>query len=78
VITLALLLGALEARSPKDAWRNARAGVTGFSTHISSTLGADTYLKFLIECGYTPAPVEQVIAAERGSDDVFDEVNAQK
>jgi ParB family chromosome partitioning protein len=27
VITLALVLGGLEARTPKDAWRNARAGL---------------------------------------------------
>jgi hypothetical protein len=48
------------------------------STHISGSVGADAYLKFLIECGYTPAPVELVIAAQRTSDDVFDEADAAK
>jgi ParB family chromosome partitioning protein len=78
VITLALVLGALERRTPKDSWRNARAGISGIASHMSGTIGADSYLEFLIGCGYTPAPVEQVIAGQRDSDDVFDEAEAAK
>jgi hypothetical protein len=48
------------------------------STHLAGSVGADAYLAFLIQCGYTPAPVELVIAAQRTSDDVFDEANAAK
>lgn len=57
VITLALLLGALERRTPKDSWRNARAGITGMASHLSGTIGADSYLQFLVGCcGYACAP----------------------
>jgi ParB family chromosome partitioning protein len=64
VITLALVLGALEARTPKDAWRSSDA----WGQHVKS---AD-YLKFLAANGYSLAAVEQVITGESTADDVYD------
>ena len=40
VITLAIVLGALEARCPKDAWRSAKSGITGSAMYNSHTLGS--------------------------------------
>jgi ParB family transcriptional regulator, chromosome partitioning protein len=65
VITLALVLGSLEARTPKDAWRSSAA----WGQHVKS---AD-YLKFLAAQGYTLSPVEEVITDERSADDVYDQ-----
>lgn len=77
VVTLALVLGALEARCSKDAWRNARAGITGGAIHNTNTIGSDTYLQFLVDTGYTPAEVEKVILGERTADDLFDAEEAE-
>jgi ParB family transcriptional regulator, chromosome partitioning protein len=66
VITLALVFGALEARTPKDAWRSSE---TGWQPNVSS---AD-YLKFLAHNGYPLAAVEEVIAGERTSEGVYSE-----
>lgn len=77
VVTLALVLGALEARCAKDAWRNARAGITGGAIHNTNTIGSDTYLQFLVDTGYTPAEVEKVILGERTADDLFDAETAE-
>ena len=73
VIALAVVLGAMEARTTKDAWRSARSGITGNATYFPHTLGSDVYLRFIIETGYTPSPVEQVIVGDKTSDAVFDE-----
>lgn len=78
VVTLALVLGALEARCTKDAWRSARAGITGGAIHNTNTIGSDTYLQFLVDTGYTPAEVEKVILGQRTADDLFDAESAEQ
>jgi ParB family chromosome partitioning protein len=65
VITLGLVLGALESRTGKDAWRN----TTGWPTQ---SLGSPGYLKFLAEQGYTLAPIEEAITGAKTSDEVFE------
>ena len=77
VITLAVVLGALEARTDKSAWRNARTGITGTASYIASTVGSDAYLEFLIDSGYQPSEIEKVIVGQRTADDVYDEVIAE-
>jgi ParB family chromosome partitioning protein len=72
VITLAIVLGALEARCTKDAWRSAKSGITGSAMHNAHTLGSDVYLRFLVETGYAPAEVERIVLGERTSDEVYD------
>ncbi|GAT12124.1 ParB N-terminal domain-containing protein [Mycolicibacterium novocastrense] len=64
VITLALVLGALEARTPKDAWRHSGS----WGQHVKS---AD-YLKFLAAAGYSLAAVEEVIIGKADADAVYD------
>jgi ParB family chromosome partitioning protein len=70
MITLALVLGSLEARTPKDAWRSAAGG--GWSHSVRP---AD-YLKFLAANGYPLSPVEEVITGQRSVDEVYAEVAA--
>lgn len=65
VITLALVLGSLEARTPKDAWRGA---TNTWGQHVTS---AD-YLKFLAANGYVLSEVEKIIVGEATADDVYD------
>ncbi|OBJ90337.1 ParB/RepB/Spo0J family partition protein [Mycobacterium asiaticum] len=65
VITLALILGALEARTPKDAWRN--TSLNQFARHVTS---AD-YLRWLAANGYTLAPVEEVVTGDQNADEVY-------
>jgi ParB family chromosome partitioning protein len=67
VLTLAVVLGALEARTPKDAWRSGGAG--GWRSGI----GASQYLTFLADNGYPLADIERVISGERNADEVYDE-----
>ena len=64
VLTLALVLGALEARTPKDAWRNA---TPSWSHHASSS----DYLRWLADNDYPLAPVEEVITAATTADEVY-------
>jgi ParB family chromosome partitioning protein len=64
VITLALVLGALEARTRRDAWRSSEAR----GRHVK----AADYLKFLAAAGYSLAPVEEVITGDKTADDVYD------
>jgi hypothetical protein len=47
VIVLGLVLGSLEARTPKDAWRNASSG------WLTSGVKSGEHLKFLAAQGYT-------------------------
>ena len=63
VITLALVLGALEARTPKDAWRNA----TSWAHHV----GSADYLGFLAANDYSLAPCEDLITGAKTSDEVY-------
>jgi ParB family chromosome partitioning protein len=67
MITLALVLGSMEARLPKDAWRSATGG-----GYVSSLKPGD-YLKFLAANGYPLSPVEEVITGQRKADSVYDE-----
>jgi ParB family transcriptional regulator, chromosome partitioning protein len=68
VITLGVVLGALEARTPKDAWR-CYGGGGGYG---GSSVRSSEYLAFLVANGYQLAEVERVIVGERNSDEVYD------
>lgn len=63
VITLGLVLGALEIRAPKGAWR----------TPAAHTVGPKEYLGFLATCGYSLSPVEQVMTGAKTSDEALEE-----
>lgn len=71
MFTLALVFAALEARSPKDAWRNA-ATAQGVSGHWARSVTTADYLTFLAANGYTLAPVEQVALGGLSADELFD------
>jgi ParB family transcriptional regulator, chromosome partitioning protein len=64
VITLALVLGALESRTPKDAWRNA---TPSWSHHASS----GDYLRWLAANDYPLASVEEVITEAKDAESVY-------
>lgn len=64
VLTLGLVLGALEARTPKGAWRTASWQFAG----------PKEYLKFLVEQGYTLSAVEHVMTGDRTADEVYTEL----
>ena len=68
VITLALVLGALEARCPKDAWR----GVSGYG--YGRYVGPAELLAFLSDNGYSLADIERVMLGERSADDLFADI----
>jgi ParB family chromosome partitioning protein len=63
VITLGLVLGALEGRTPKDAWRKDK---------WSLDHGPRPYLEFLVANGYEPAPIEEVMTGKKKADKVYD------
>ena len=67
VIALALVLCALEARTPKDAWCNT---ATSQWSHFVSN--AD-YLRWLADNGYPIAPAEEVITAASASEGAYSE-----
>ena len=71
MITLALVLGSMEAHTPKDAWRSATGG--GW---VSSLKPGDS-LKFLVAQGYTLSDVEEVITGDRTADAVYDQQQAK-
>lgn len=79
VITLALILGALEARTGKDAWRSpgpvCEPGQERISYGHSVTSG--DYLRFLAENGYALSAVEEVVTGTQGSEGVYDEYLAE-
>ncbi|MUL48408.1 nuclease [Mycobacterium sp. CBMA293] len=75
VILLGMVLGALEARTGKDAWRN--PGIIGGTASWARNVTGGEYLKFLVSQGYTLSPVEEVITGERTSDQVYDEYLAE-
>lgn len=68
VVILGLVLGAMEARTPKGAWRETNA-------HF---VGPRDYLRFLVDQGYTLSAVEQVMVGEKKADDVHAELEAAK
>jgi ParB family chromosome partitioning protein len=65
VIALALVLGALEARTPKDAWRYGAGAGYGLSVRPVD------YLAFLVANGYQLAEVERVIVGDKTSEGVY-------
>lgn len=67
VLTLAVVLGALEARTPKDAWSGGGGGYL---------VRSRDYLAFLVEQGYELADVERIITGERSADEVYDQTLA--
>ena len=64
VITLALVLGPLEARTPKDAWRNT---TPSWSHHV----GSAEYLRWLEAQDYPLSAVEAVITGAKDADSVY-------
>jgi ParB family chromosome partitioning protein len=64
VITLALVLGGLESRTPKDAWRNS---TPSWSHHV----GSAEYLRWLEAQDYPLSAVEEVIAGAKDSEGVY-------
>ena len=66
VIMLALVLGALESRTPKDAWRNT---VSGWGHHV----GSGEYLRWLAENDYPLAPVEEIVTKAKDSEQVYEQ-----
>jgi len=66
VITLALVLGALESRTPKDAWRNA---TPNWTHHV----GSADYLNWLHANDYPLSPVEEIITGTKDSEDVYNQ-----
>ncbi|MDV7199610.1 ParB N-terminal domain-containing protein [Rhodococcus kroppenstedtii] len=76
VLTLALVLTALEARmagSDKSWWR---ASPQTRWTRDGLPRGAARYLAFLTEHGYTTGPVEKVVTGEHTAEDAYAEVTA--
>ncbi|MBY0443557.1 MAG: ParB N-terminal domain-containing protein [Mycobacteriaceae bacterium] len=71
VITLALVLGALESRTPKDAWRTA---VQDQCMHI---VGSSDYLRWLANNDYSLAPAEEIITGIKTSEDVYNHYLAE-
>jgi len=65
IITLGLVLGALEVRAPKGAWRSA-------SPHA---VGPKEYLNFLSDCGYSLSTVEQVMNGTKTTDEAMEEAH---
>lgn len=62
ILTLALVLGALEGRYAKDAWRDG-----GQSWR---TVGPRDLLEFLRSVGYTLSDIEQVVLGEKKADEL--------
>ncbi|CQD24287.1 nuclease [Mycobacterium lentiflavum] len=65
VITLALVLGALENRTPKDAWRTS---TPSWNHHV----GSDQYLGWLADNDYPLAAIEEVITKAKTADEIYD------
>jgi ParB family transcriptional regulator, chromosome partitioning protein len=66
VITLALVLGALESRTPKDAWRNA---TPRWAQHV----GSADYLTWLHANDYPLSAVEEIITGTKDSEEVYNQ-----
>lgn len=69
VVALGLVLGGLEGRCGKDAWR------AGGSTPWSHGISHAGYLSFLEGNGYALSDIEQVIVGGKTADSLFDEIN---
>jgi len=68
VVALGLVLGGLEGRCGKDAWR------AGASTPWSHGISHSAYLAFLEGNGYPLSDIEQVIVGGKTADALFDEL----
>src|SRR6476469_7183836 len=79
VIALALVLGSLEARTGKDAWRHpAPLREPGDDRiYYGHQVTSGELWRFLAVNGYTLSSVEQVVTGTRTSDEVYDEYQAQ-
>jgi ParB family chromosome partitioning protein len=78
VITLALVLGALEALTTKESWRSAvPAAAASANPNWSHQVTSADYLQFLTANGYTLCGVEEIITGARSADDVYDACLAQ-
>ncbi|MDP7707451.1 ParB/RepB/Spo0J family partition protein [Mycobacterium sp. TY815] len=66
VLTLGLVLGALEAETPKDAWRRSYCS---YGKH---------YLRFLSDNGYELAEIEKVITCDLTADVLYDRIVADQ
>ena len=69
VVALGLVLGGLEGRCGKDAWR------AGGSTPWSHGISHAAYLTFLEGNGYALSDIEQVIAGGKTADALFAEID---
>ena len=74
MITLGLVLGSLEARTGKDAWRQpAPVREPGEDRlHYGRSVTSGDYLRFLAANGYTLAAVEEVITGTRTAAETYD------
>ena len=74
VIALGRVLGSLEAKTGKDAWRNpAPAREPGDDRiYYGRSVTSGDYLRFLAANGYTLAAVEEVITGTRTAADAYD------
>jgi ParB family transcriptional regulator, chromosome partitioning protein len=74
VIALGLVLGALEARTGKDAWRNpAPAREPGDDRiYYGRSVTSGDYLRFLVANGYTLAAVKEVVTGTRTAANAYD------
>jgi ParB family chromosome partitioning protein len=79
VITLGLVLGCLESRCGKDAWRNPAPVREPGEDRIYYGRGVTSgdYLRVLVANGYVLSPVEQVVTGTRDSAEVYDEYLAE-
>jgi ParB family chromosome partitioning protein len=75
VIILATVLGCLESRTPKDAWRQPApvADLSEARWGWSFRMTSGDLLRYLADNGYALSPIEQVITGERTADEVYDE-----
>jgi ParB family transcriptional regulator, chromosome partitioning protein len=76
VIALALVLGALEARCGKDAWRNpapVREQPGDDRIYYGRSVTGGDMLRFLAANGYALSAIEQVITGDKDSEGVYQE-----
>lgn len=70
VITLAVVLGALESRTLKDCWRNNSGGGV---RHV----GSGEYLRWLANNDYPLAPVEEIVTKTKDAEEVYEQYLAE-
>lgn len=63
VLLLAMVLAALDGRTPKDAWRDA-------ASNYKPRPGCAEYLGFLAANGYPLSAIEHVVVGDRNADDL--------